>query len=354
MSEQKSDDDMTPDERLAWLRERGVLVETPEERRANQVANALGEAERLSAQSVEVSYVLVPADSSQPLKEIKAQCPSDWKEGDFFMNHLKPAFSGSADSVDLSLLQQTGTTTLAGTSAPAVSDAALRQVAKEANVEVFSLVHATESNQYTGINIYLDEIGMLKRLPLNARATAYAKAAGYEPPPQFYGNIFLARVKKLPGRGMGAPVQMFQSLVVGPDTDMNSAPWIKQAAEDNLNYQMELNRITGQSNLQPSVDGADGKAKKEESFSWTQTEEELEVVVPLPTVDIKAKQVDVKFRPQSLHVTCQGSNVLVALQLFERVDVDSCTWTIDRQGEQAKLVVTMEKMEGALWPRIKD
>jgi len=351
---------MSPEERLAWLRERGVLVETPEERRAGQVANALREAENLAAhEKTQVSFVLVPADTSQPLKEMVAQCPTSWKEGDFLLEYLKPSFAGSADSVDLSLLQQTQTATLAGTSAPAVSDAALRQVAKEANVEVFSLVHPTESNQYTGINIYLDEIGLLKRLPLNTRATDFAKRAGYEPPPQFYGDVFLGRVRKLPSSGgaaAGKPIQQHQSFVLGPDTDMNGAPWLKQAPTDNLEYQMEMNRITGRSNeQQPSVDGTDGKAKQEESFSWTQTEEELEVSVILPSKDVTSKQLDVKFRPQTLHVSCQG-DVLAALHLFERVDVDGCTWTIDRSSkdEKPKLVATLEKMESALWPRIKD
>lgn len=356
MSEIKTDDEMNPEERLAWLRERGVQVEIPEQRHANRVANALREAENIESRGI--AYVMVPADTSKPLKELLAKCPSDWKDGDFFLEHLKPAFSGTSDSVDLTLLQQSPMATLAGTAgSPTVSDKALRDVAKQANIEVFSLVHPTESNQYTGINIYLDEIGMLKRLPLNTRASNFALLAGYSPPPQFYGDVYLGRVKKVPGARIGntgKPLLQHQSFVLGPDTDFNSAPWLKQAATDNLEYQMKINQITGRSNQQqPSVDGADGKMKQEDSFSWTQTDEELEVIVSLPTTDSTSKHLDIKFRPQSLQVSYH-KNILVAMQLFERVEVDGCTWTIDRSNDNAKLIITMEKMEPALWPRIKD
>lgn len=36
---------------------------------------------------------------------------------------------------------------------------------------------------------------MLKRLPLNKRASDYALRAGFNPPPQFYGDVFMGRVK---------------------------------------------------------------------------------------------------------------------------------------------------------------
>mmetsp|Transcript_20410 Transcript_20410/g.26318 ORF Transcript_20410/g.26318 Transcript_20410/m.26318 type:complete len:369 (-) Transcript_20410:72-1178(-) len=364
--ESKSDaDDMTPDERLGWLREHGIEVVIPEERRAGQVAGALKEASSSTTETTEISYVLVPADTSKPLQELVAHCPTNWREGDFLAQHLTPAFAASSSTtndVDLSLLSQRTTATLAGTAVPSVSDASLRKVAQEANVELFSLVHPTESNQYTGVYIYLDESGMLKRLPLNTRAIDFAKRAGYDPAPQFYGNIYLGRVKRISGgarSATGKQPQHHESFVLGYDTDAR-APWLKQAATDNLDYQMQMNRMTGQNNVQqPNVDGAEGKAKQEESFSWTQTEEEVEVTVVLPTGITTSKQIQVKFRPQSLHITAKGGNndALVALQLFERVDVDGCTWTMEKSKtpeEPVKLVITMEKMEAALWPRIKD
>jgi hypothetical protein len=77
----------------------------------------------------------------------------------------------------------------------------------------------------------------------------------------------------------------------------------------------------------------------------------LEVTVPLPS-DFNKKELEVKFRPQSLQVSYAKKH-LVSIHIFERVDVDSCTWTVDR-GAATSLVITMEKLEEALWPRIID
>jgi hypothetical protein len=220
----------------------------------------------------------------------------------------------------------------------------LKQVAAQGSVEKFALVHPTASNHFTGVNIYLDEVGMLKRLPLNTRASDYAARAGYNPAPQFYGNVFLGRIK-------AQPVLQNVSLALGKDTAMD-APWLLQATIDNLEYQTDLNKITGRNDVQEAVDGTEGKEKNEEGYTWTQTEEELEVVLPLP-FDAISREVSVKFMPQSIQAK-YGDKTVLSLELFERVDPDGCTWTLDRSGENIKLVATLEKTEEALWPRIKD
>jgi len=79
--------------------------------------------------------------------------------------------------------------------APKVSVEALRQVTEQGQVETFALVRPTESNKYTSVNIYLDEVGMLRRLPLNKRAADLASKAGFNPAPSFYGDIFIGRIQ---------------------------------------------------------------------------------------------------------------------------------------------------------------
>jgi len=226
----------------------------------------------------------------------------------------------------------------------------MKQVAKQGHVEVFSLVHATTSNNMVAINLYLDEVGMLKRLKLNTRASEFAKQAGYNPPPTFYGNVFLGRVQKFRGQ---YNVMEHLNFELGKDTSPD-AEWLKQAATDNLEKQLQMNQIMGVSSQQPNVDGSDGVVKEEVGCSWTQTEEELELVVPLPSADAKSKDVQVKFKPQSVVVTFGGQKeLLLDLELFERIDVDSGTWTMDRKNNNVNLVATMEKVEQALWPRIR-
>ena len=326
----------------------GVQIETSEERRAGRVAHALQEANALSEEEEEeISYVLVPADTSRPLQELTVRVPQT-STGDLLVEHLRQAFaSNSSKTVDISLLQAQKTLVgLTGTPT-SVSDETLQKVASEASVETFALVHPMPSNQFTGINIYLDEVGMLKRLPLNTRASAYAERAGFNPPPTLYGDVFLGRIKLKPAiRNV--------SFVLGIDTAMDSAPWLKSAQTENLEYQMEMNRITGRKDTQPTVAGSGGKVKEEVGFTWTQTEEELEVCVPLPSPDATSKQMQVKFHPQSLEVMFQNRDLVPTMRLFERIDADAATWTIDRAASPPQIVITMEKMVQALWPRILD
>lgn len=174
-----------------------MLVETPEERRAQAVTEIMSEPDGPNGDVV--TYVLVPCDTSKPLQELSFPGRgrrSKSVAGDELVEYLKPAFGGNSDKIDLALFQQQGAVQLGSSNAPAkVSEQALQQVASQGNVETFTLVNGTTSNHFTSVVLYLDEAGMLKRLPLNTRATDYALRAGFNPPPHFYGDVFLGRVK---------------------------------------------------------------------------------------------------------------------------------------------------------------
>jgi CS domain len=340
----KNEDDMSPDERLQWLRDRGVLIETSEERRSKELSQIMNEKDDDVKETV--SFVLVPHDTSKPLKELSFECPVKISGVDFLMEYLKPIVKAmsSDKAVDLELLRQNASQTLGSSDAPNPSEDTLQKVASEGSVEKFPLVHATEANNYTSVNIYLDEAGMLKRLPLNVRATDFCARAGYNPPPQFYGNVFIGRVKV-------RPYYQNVSFHLGKDTSTD-AKWLVQATMDNLAHQTELNKLTGRSETQAAVDGTDGTEKNEDGYTWSQTEEELEVVVPLPP-NATSKDVSVRFLPQSMLVKFHKEPIII-LDLFEHVDPDGCTWTMDRKNGDVKLIVSLEKVEQALWPRIKE
>jgi hypothetical protein len=135
----------------------GIQVETPEDRRRTQVSNIMKESD-------DITYVLIPADSSAPLQELCVKVDLSVSRTDVLLVQLKSAFAASGDSavvVDIDLLRESsaGVSTLAASSGgeAKVSDESLRKVAQEGHVEVFSLVHATPSHNFTGVNIYLDE-----------------------------------------------------------------------------------------------------------------------------------------------------------------------------------------------------
>jgi hypothetical protein len=347
-SPESQDNTMTMEERMAYLRERGIEISTPDERKAS-AADARA-TDTVSTGRPPIRYVLLPADTSKPIQEFTFSSPLLGQGGvatsDPLADHLRDAFKTKGDRVDVSLLQRSTTDLILGTAgAPTtVSDAALREVAAQGNVEVFALVHGCPSNDYTAVNIYLDEAGMLKRLALNPRATNYAKVAGFNPPPQFYGDIFLGRIQRKP---CVRPL----SFCMGKDTAMDAA-WLRKAAHENLEYQMARNRLTGHIVTQPDIAGQDGKEKVEEGYSWTQTEEDLELVIAFPA-EASPKDIHVKFGQHMIQVEFQKKTLSV-VKLFQGVNVDSGTWVLEKGADKKKLVVTVEKTEEGFWPRIED
>jgi len=244
------------------------------------------------------------------------------------------------------LLRETKAGNLIGTDgAPSISDNTLRKVAMEGNVEVFPLVRGVKSNEHNCVNIYLDEIGMLKRLPLNKRAGEFAERAGFNPPPKFYGNVFLGRVKT-------TPILKNVNMKLGIDTSLSSAPWLQKATMENLEHQMQTNKLTGRNELQPSGPGEDGVDQVEkEGYSWIQTEDEVEVKLPVDK-NTTSKDVKVTFHSKSLIVNVRGQDVGINIKLYMKIDADESTWTLDTLKSEKMLTITLIKTEAISWPRI--
>ena len=59
------------------------------------------------------------------------------------------------------------------------------------------------------------------------------------------------------------------------------AAWLQIAAMENLEHQIAMNLITGRNDTQPVEDGENGIAKAEDGYTWTQNDEEIEIVVPM-------------------------------------------------------------------------
>ena len=115
-SSDQEEKELTTDERMQWLRDRGVLVETPEDRRAEQTASDAVHHDAGSLSDAEpISYVYIPADKSKPLQECSFVPPpssSSAKKaaavpgGDALSHHLKPAFATDSERVDIGLFQR--------------------------------------------------------------------------------------------------------------------------------------------------------------------------------------------------------------------------------------------------------
>jgi hypothetical protein len=183
-----------------FLPAQGILVETAEDRRREQIKNIMNETDvGIDGEEYEdLKFVHIPHNESLPIKELSMKVPknrSTSTRGDVLLDELKPFFSALSKKLDVGLIKDSATKQFGSADTPQVSEDALRKVAEQGQVETFTLVHPTESNKYISVNIYLDEVGMLKRLPLNKRAADIASKAGFNPAPSFHGDIFLGRIK---------------------------------------------------------------------------------------------------------------------------------------------------------------
>jgi len=182
---------------------------------------------------------------------------------------------------------------------------------------------------------------------VNKRAGAIGGACGYNPAPIFYGDVFVGRTKT-------KPRMTNVDFVAGIDTD-GSAEWMRRAVSENLTWQQTMNEATGKSSEQlkqmeqPAHAGTEGSVAQESNFSWTQDEEEIEIIIPISDSGIDKKNLKVVYRPRIVTVSYQGETI-VRLDLFESVDVDSCTWTLNN--DKTKVVITCEKADAKIWPRI--
>lgn len=305
-----------------------------------------------------VQFVHVPYDTSKPITEVTL--PSHVVEslgpaGDLLPAYVKSYFADGKVIDEQLFREQAGKQNLigGGTDQPInVSSQAMMNATLEGSVETFLLVRPSSTNKHQGVYIYLDEVGMLKNLPLNFRASKIAGQCGYHPEPKFYGDIFIGRVEAKPTH------YMHNISIKVEDVVNTSSEWLVNAPRENLEWTQALDDATNgtyrKNNQQVVNDGTDGisvQVNKDDgtsSFSWLQNSDEIEVTLPLQPGSNK-KLIRVSFLRKKVDVKYDGS-MLLKLELYEEVDVDGCTWTL----ENDKLVITCEKFDGGkIWPRIE-
>eukprot|EP00658_Telonema_sp_P-2_P024715 TRINITY_DN19939_c0_g1_i5.p1 TRINITY_DN19939_c0_g1~~TRINITY_DN19939_c0_g1_i5.p1 ORF type:complete len:318 (+),score=74.03 TRINITY_DN19939_c0_g1_i5:175-1128(+) len=315
MSEQESEQD-----KMQWLRQRGVEIELASDREANQADpnpdRGFGS----------FSYLRLPADTSLPPELLSAHRDN----ADVLPRLLKRAFTHGA--VNKSVLEAQ-----IGRAGADLSTAAVERTLAEGCVETFALARASEANKYCAVNLYLDEVGTLKMLPINSRASQLARRCGFEPPPALHGDVFLARVAHQP-------------LVANADMTLedlkSDADWLQSAAQDNLEAQarsMEAGILPDDGPTAP-----DGE-QQEEGYKWSQTEEDLEVLVQVPR-GTKSKLIQVVFKARSVTVKLSGEVHLELAGLVGAIDTDCCAWTLDVA--EGLLCITLEKNDHINWPSL--
>ena len=87
----------------------------------------------------------------------------------------------------------------------------------------------------------------------------------------------------------------------------------------------------------------DGFGGKTDRYTWTQTDEEVEVYVPVDAETTK-KQVACQFRSGSLRLSV-GDQVLIDGNTCKTIDPEECTWQLERGSDETKVWITLVKKE---------
>lgn len=182
------DDALTGEERIQWLRERGIEINIPGEKKAKS------ETVFDATQTHSVTIVKIPHDESIPYQEISLDLQKT-SPGDLFLDVLKIYFSSTQSSLDLEALKATAARQF-GNEDIHVAPSTLDKLASAGSVEAFVLAQPCEANNYTCISLYLDEVGQLKHLPPNNRAKTLANLCGFKDVP-LVGNMFVGKTKGL-------------------------------------------------------------------------------------------------------------------------------------------------------------
>jgi len=311
----KPEEELTNEERMAWLRARGVVVEEAEGRRPAASGGAT------------FKFVRIPMDESLVCEERTATKSA----GDELLTVLGPEFASKFAGISDDAL-----TAMAAQMGQSVGNEAMRAVLKKGGAETFRLASATALNGREAVYAYLDEASALKGLPKNVRASALALQCGFPASCALNGDIFIGRQKYAEG-GMVENID-FTLAELEP-----GCLWLRRAPIENLEFQKETqaeNHAKAQAGAVPYV-LASGAGH---GYTWRDEAEELEVEIPIEKGTTK-KDVKVQFLKQEVRMT---KPLTLSLKLFERIDVDGCNWTIG----DGKVVLTLGKATPEPWPQL--
>ena len=327
------------EERISWLRDRGVLIEFPNEaEKAAKKASSTGKTSK-------IFIVKVPCDERKPFEEIEIPI-LDEKKGDQLLELLLVYFNNVHLNTSVIDGLQKSQTTLFGTESVTVKDSTLQALGQKGSVEAFCLSRACEENAFCGVSFYLDEIGQIKQLPINNRAVALATICGFESVP-LVGDMFLGRTTTLPMKGL--------KHVDFRLTDMDSnAKWLNGVKKDNYEFGIKTGRAAVEGGGEKAYNGGENTEKK---YSWKDSNDSVEIVLQVPTGTI-SKDIAVVFRTRSVEVKLKssGQSLLAITSLFSSVDPDDCTWTfsLNATTQVPEVELTMVKSTvGSPWSALE-
>lgn len=241
------------------------------------------------------------------------------------------------------------------------------------NCDIIALTIPLPENNHHAVSLYLADQAKEAGLPVNKRATELVTACGRAGQQAIYGNVFC-------GRALDNEVaDIWKRIDFTKDDTRPSAAWVQQVRRSGSKSSsgsgaMSLSGILQQqatgggasSTPAPAIQqhnyqmaqstdpnyGLDGAPPVVQDWgTWTQTNEEVELVLPHLPPGTKAKDVQVQFARNHLSVTTPHHGTLwTKAPLYDPIEVDESTFTLqtsttssqDAPGER-ELCITLTK-----------
>ncbi|CCW64068.1 unnamed protein product [Phytomonas sp. EM1] len=89
-----------------------------------------------------------------------------------------------------------------------------------------------------------------------------------------------------------------------------------------------------------------GNGFEYENYTFSQTLKDVEVRVPLPARNVRGKQLDVEIKQDHLKVAMKGKPPIIDGDLYARVKLADCMWTIE---DGSVVVISLQKQNDMEW-----
>lgn len=178
-------------------------------------------------------FVCVFADGSIPLEEREIQIPDvPGKDVSILTETLQEHFAKDAKPLTVQQKETLRQQIASQLKTPMeITDEMIDLMTTKETVDVIQIYPNRPDDEFIGINMYCDDRGMVKKLPMNLRASEFLMVCGK--PTQVWGDAFFARVQD-DGRDMFARLDF----TLGDFTA--DAKWVLRAREYNFKNQQEV------------------------------------------------------------------------------------------------------------------
>lgn len=328
-------DALTAEERVAWLRARGVEIDLVHDKSGPNRPPRRGEAadgaqERNQDPRKYFAYVCIPVSGEVHVE----RCLRDYREGDSLKDWLGPRFRDDAAISSEAVERETRAqfdrmVTSSNGRLVAPTTSTIREVARDSGAEAYPLAQPTEENGYEAVRLYVDEVGALRERARNPRAERFAFETAGLGGLRIHGDAYVGRTMQTP--------HGIENLDLTLDDLLPTSPWAVAARRS---HAVQLASM-------PSTDLKKGSTA---AYDWSQTMDDLEVSVKLPAdVDKGQVRVDYGKAGSSLFIFVAGAPLVSIPRLFARISPDQSSWTIDDD----RLVLSLEKTQVRDWAALE-